>query len=107
MCILFRGRFWLKYGLKLDLEDLKESISVIGETFVGAVHLVEQQVAEDVRAVIEDADVDKTIRTMNLTEFHGTIELQKALRAGLWKHRDISKGIGNIKGVKQKEQVEE
>lgn len=85
--------------MKLDIEDQKESISDNGHHFVGFVHMGEEQVAEDVRAIIEDANFDETIRITNLAKFLESMGLQEAFRDLLCEHRDIGKVISHSKRV--------
>jgi len=97
--LLFGRRFWMRYMFKMDLETMKGCIMVGSTRYEGSLRrkYIED---EEIRAVIEDADVDAEIRGMDLTQFHSTTEMQERLRGVIWKHRMIFKEVGCIKGYK-------
>ena len=99
--VLIRRQFWLRYGLQMDFEKLRGCITVQRRKYWGEVQ-VSSMAYEQVRAVVEDMHVDTTIQELPLNEFHPSPKMQQKLREILWRHRQIFKGVGCIKGFKHK-----
>ena len=96
--ILIGRQFWMKNKAVLDLQSMRGTMLVDGRDHSGALHLVDRTFGEEVKAVIEDVDVDDAIKSMELSEFADDSGLQEQLRSVLWMHREIFKGLGNIRG---------
>ena len=91
-------RFWIKHKAVLDLQSMRGTMLVDGRDHSDALHLVDPTFGEDVKAVIEDVDVDDSIKSMELSEFADDSGLQEQLRSVPRMHREIFKGLGNIRG---------
>jgi len=96
--VLIGRRFWMKHKLQMDLGLLRAKIFAGGHEFGGRLRMMERADIEEIRPVIEDADVDKVLEGMDFAEFDDDVALQEKLRATLLNHRDIFKGVGRIKG---------
>ena len=99
--VLIGRQFLLLYGLQMDFEKLRGCITVRKRKYWGEVQL-SSMAHEQVRAVVEDMEVDTTIQELPLIEFYPSPKMQQKLRDILWKHRQIFKGVGCIKGLKHK-----
>ena len=96
--ILIGRQFWMKNKAVLDLQSMRGTMLMDGRDDSGALHLIDPTFGEEVKAVIEDVDVDDAIKSMELSKFADDSGLQEQLRRVLWMHREIFKGLGNIRG---------
>ena len=102
--ILIGRRFWREMRLILGLEKDSASITVDGTRVQGALcsrlrDTENRSLNESMGAVIEDADVDDTIKQMNFQALSPDLAKRAGLCQILWDRRDIFKGLGRIKGT--------
>lgn len=83
--ILIGMKFWIRYGMKLYLENLKGTITIQDREFHGKIYL-KDVCGEEIRSVIEFEDVDTAICNVELTSFHLAPKMQQQLRDVLRKH---------------------
>jgi hypothetical protein len=100
--IIIGLRLQREFGLVLDVGRICGSFIAAGNIFQGRLNVTEEPFddGERVHGVIEDADLDECIRNMDLQEFLSDPAAQEALRAVVWLHRGVFKGLGLVKGVK-------
>jgi transposase InsO family protein len=97
------GRRWLseQVGLVLDLGLGCAEFEADGKKFRGELQpvacAVEAEMSEGVNAIIEDAEVDAEICSMNLSSFSEDPQLQNELRNVIWQRREVFKGTGRIR----------
>lgn len=104
--MLIRRRFWRANGLQLNLGKNSGSIRHKNGRVQGPIGSRGREdseiLPESVRAVIEDADVDQVLKTMDFRAFSTSPSKRNQLRNLLWKRRYILKGLGKIVGVQHK-----
>jgi hypothetical protein len=80
--ILVGVKFWMEYGLKLDLSKLSARISVDGVDYAGLVLPMQRRnyAKEEITEVEETESVTQEISSMELTEFSENEKEQRELR---------------------------
>jgi hypothetical protein len=97
------GRRWLAetVGMVLDLGSGTAEFEVGGKLVKEKLQpwIAEgtDAMSEGVSAVIEDAEVDAEIMSMDFSNFSQEKELQEALRDAIWQRREVFKGTGRIR----------
>ena len=106
--VLIGRSFWIRCGLRMDLEKGIGSIRIGDKRLSGPIFFQkETRVDEHVSAIEEEREIDDAIKTMNLSSFSGSKSEQEKLRSLLWKKRGIFKGVGSIKGITHRIKLKE
>ena len=104
--MLIGRRSWRANSLQLDLGKNAGSVRYKNRHVHGPIGSCDgedsENMSESVRAVIEDADVDQVLKTMDFSAFSASSSKRNQLRELIWKRRDIFKGLGQIVGVQHK-----
>lgn len=96
--VIIGNKFLRRIGFSMDLDNLQCSIRFRNRKYRGRLELANPENSESISAVIEDEDVDDHIKHMDLSDFHSDNLIQENLRNVLWKHREVFKGMGCVKG---------
>ena len=92
---IFIGRKFLsRYGFEMSFRTLRGSMRVGQFIIQGSLHTAEKE-SEVTLEVIEGEEVDEVISKITFDDF-GTDREKDSLRAVIWKHRDLFKGMGTI-----------
>jgi hypothetical protein len=102
--ILVGVKFWMEYGLQLDLSKLSARIRVDGVDYAGPVLPMQRRnyANEEIREVEETESVTKEISSMELTEFSENENEQRELRELLLEFQDVFHGIGLVVGCEHR-----
>ena len=94
--ILIGRQFLHRYAFEMNYRTLRGSMRVEQFVIQGELSHNDSE-AEHVMELIESVEVDTVIKQMSFDEF-GNKESCSSLKAVVWKHRDLFKGMGTIRG---------